>query len=66
MLRPEGVLWFGSAARLEETFIRLLGAHQAATKLQVQLGSLGRIDMTGALALRRLLQEAREAGCSWR
>jgi SulP family sulfate permease len=61
-LRPRGVLWFGSAARLEDTFLRLLGEHRGATRLLVHLDGLGRIDMTGALALRRVLQEARDAG----
>jgi sulfate permease, SulP family len=61
-LRPRGVLWFGSAARLEDTFLRLLGQHRDAKRLLVHLDGLGRIDITGALALRGLLQEARSAG----
>jgi SulP family sulfate permease len=61
-LRPRGVLWFGSAARLEDTFLQLLGQHRDADRLVVHLDGLGRIDMTGALALRGLLQEARRAG----
>lgn len=61
-LRPRGVLWFGSAARLEDTFLRLLGEHPDPRSLVVHLDGLGRIDMTGALALRGLLQEARGAG----
>jgi SulP family sulfate permease len=61
-LRPRGVLWFGSAARLEDTFLALLGERTDAARLVVHLDGLGRIDITGALALRALLQEAREAG----
>jgi SulP family sulfate permease len=61
-LRPRGVLWFGSAARLEETFLRLVSEHPQATSLVVHLDGLGRIDITGALALRSTLQEARQAG----
>jgi len=61
-LRPRGVLWFGSAARLEETFLALLGTVGDAQRLAVHLDGLGRIDITGALALRRLLEEARSAG----
>jgi SulP family sulfate permease len=56
------VLWFGSAARLEETFLRLVSEHPQATSLVVHLDGLGRIDITGALALRSTLQEARQAG----
>jgi SulP family sulfate permease len=61
-LRPRGVLWFGSAVRLEEAFLDLLAAHVDATRLHVHLDSLGRIDLAGAVALRRLLEQAREAG----
>lgn len=61
-LRPRGVLWFGSAARLESAFIRLLGAESGADRLVLHLDGLGRIDITGALALRALLDEARAAG----
>jgi SulP family sulfate permease len=61
-LRPRGVLWFGTAARLEDVFLALIARHGDANRLLVHLDGLGRIDMTGALALRRLLQEAREAG----
>lgn len=61
-LRPRGVLWFGSAARLEETFLRLVSEHPQATSLVVHLDGLGRIDITGALALRSTLKEATQAG----
>jgi SulP family sulfate permease len=61
-LRPRGVLWFGSAGRLEDTLVALLAEHADATRLVVHLDGLGRIDTTGALALRELLQEARESG----
>jgi sulfate permease, SulP family len=61
-LRPRGVLWFGSARTLEDAVLELLAAHAEAGRLVVHLDGLGRIDMTGALALRALLQDAREAG----
>lgn len=61
-IRPRGVLWFGSAARLEDVLLRLIGEHPDAERLAVHLDALGRIDTTGALALRALLQQAREAG----
>jgi sulfate permease, SulP family len=61
-LRPRGVLWFGSAARLEDTFLALIASHPDASRLEIHLDGLGRIDMTGALALRRLIQEGRESG----
>jgi sulfate permease, SulP family len=61
-LRPRGVLWFGTARRLEDAVLRALGDHAEARLLVVHLDGLGRIDLTGALALRALLQDAREAG----
>jgi SulP family sulfate permease len=63
-LRPRGVLWFGAAERLEEVFLQRVGEHREATRLVLHLNGLGRIDITGALALRRLLQQARESGLS--
>jgi sulfate permease, SulP family len=61
-LRPQGVLWFGTAARLEDTLMSLLAEHSEAAHLFVHLDALGRIDITGALSLRSILQQAREAG----
>src|SRR3712207_7645883 len=39
-----------------------IGAQPEAERLVVHLDGLGRIDITGALALRALLQDARSAG----
>jgi sulfate permease, SulP family len=61
-LRPRGVLWFGSVGRLEDQVLELMADYPDAARLAVHLDALGRIDMTGALALRALLQDAREAG----
>ncbi len=61
-LRPHGVLWFGTAQRLEEEFLDTLAQHGDVDRLVVHLDSLGRVDLTGALALRGLLARAREAG----
>lgn len=61
-LQPRGVLWFGTAARLEDQFLQLIADHPGIAGLTVHLDGLGRIDTSGALALRDLLQQAREAG----
>jgi SulP family sulfate permease len=61
-MRPRGVLWFGSAPRLEETFVERLGAHSSARRLVIHLDGVGRIDTTAALSLRTLARDAREAG----
>lgn len=61
-LSPKGVLYFASAPGLEDAFVNLLSEHREATRLVVHLDGLGRIDLTGALALRGLLRDAKEAG----
>lgn len=61
-LAPKGVLYFASAPGLEHAFGKLLNEHPGASKLVVHLNGLGRVDLTGALALRGLLKDAAEAG----
>jgi len=61
-LIPEGVLWFGTARSLEDRFLELLAEHSDARQLVVRLDRLGRIDLTGALALKTLIDDARGAG----
>jgi SulP family sulfate permease len=56
------VLWFGSAARLEDVFLELLGTHPEAERLVIHLDAAGRVDTTAALALRSLVRDARDAG----
>lgn len=61
-LRPRGVIWFGTASRLEDQFVELMAQHPESSSLTVHLDGLGRIDTSGALALRGLLRRAHEAG----
>ncbi|MGH9034816.1 MAG: SulP family inorganic anion transporter, partial [Acidimicrobiia bacterium] len=61
-LKPKGVLYFGSVASLERTFMASLHDHPGIRRLVVHLDGLGRVDVTGALALCSLLAEAEEAG----
>jgi len=61
-LRPRGVLYFASAPALEETFTRLLAEHVDARALVVHCEGLGRVDLTGALALKAVLDDAAAAG----
>lgn len=62
VLTPRGVLWFGTAQRLDATLLEALAAHPQTTHLQVDLRGLGRIDTTGALVLATVLEQARAAG----
>ena len=61
-LRPRGVLWFGTARRLEDLFIALVADNPRVQKVEIHLDALGRIDTTGALTLRTRVEEARSAG----
>ena len=60
-LRPRGVLWFGTERQLEDAFLTVLAENPDAERIAVHLDGLGRIDVTAALALRALLEEARTA-----
>jgi SulP family sulfate permease len=61
-LEPKGVLFFASAPILAQAFMDELAAHPDARRLEVDLRHLGRIDVTGAMALRDLAREAEAAG----
>lgn len=61
-IRPEGVLWFGSAPELEEEAFALLARDDGTTRIVFHLSALGRIDYTGALGLAQLRTDAHAAG----
>jgi sulfate permease, SulP family len=61
-LAPKGVLYFASAPLLEDRFGELLHNHPGARHLIVHVDGLGRVDITGAMALRSLLADAEAAG----
>ncbi|MDH5198490.1 MAG: SulP family inorganic anion transporter [Gemmatimonadota bacterium] len=61
-LELEGVLFFGSAPALEEALVAALADHPEATRLILRLDRLGRIDYTGAVALRNVADEGKRAG----
>jgi SulP family sulfate permease len=61
-IRPSGVLWFATAQDLEERLSGLLEQYPEAQKLRIALDGLGRIDLTGVMALDRLLEDARAGG----
>lgn len=61
-LWPTGVLYFGSAPGVERTVNRLIAGHPEVDSVLVHLERLGRVDLTGALMLRDVLDEARSSG----
>jgi SulP family sulfate permease len=61
-VRPEGVLWFGSAEALEQDVVALLAEHKEARMLVLHMERVGRVDLTASLSLERLIDRARGAG----
>lgn len=61
-LEPIGVLFFATAPGLEDALLSQLATHPNASQLTLDLGKLGRVDYTGALAIKTVTQEAELAG----
>lgn len=61
-LRPGGVLWYGSVPLLEEFVYRELAEHPNARKVVVHCDGLGRIDLSGALVLRKIQTDSEATG----
>lgn len=61
-LQPIGVLYFGSTPALQGALLSQVAAHPEAHTLHIDLSRLGRIDYTGALALREVAIEAERGG----
>lgn len=59
---PTGVLYFGSAPGVERAVNKLIAEHEEVRRIVVHLDRLGRVDLTGALMLRDVLDEARSGG----
>ena len=65
-LHPRGVLWYGSAPRVEKALLDRLAEAGDAEAVVIHLGGLGRIDLTGALVLEQIIEDARSAGLDTR
>ena len=61
-LELRGVLWFGSAPILEKALLHSLDNVRDVELVVVDLGGLGRIDVTGALVLRNLRRNLEAGG----
>lgn len=57
-LWPQGVLYYASAPALQDRVIDALADHPETRALVLHLSGLGRIDLSGMLAVRALLTEA--------
>jgi len=60
-VRPEGVLWFGSAEALKQNVQELL-ADETIARLVLHMERAGRVDLTASLVLEHLVDQARAAG----
>lgn len=63
-VRPLGVLYFGSAPVHEDRIVELLAEYPDVTEMVLNMDRLGRVDVTGALAIESLLERLRESGMS--
>ena len=61
-LEVTGILWFASAPRLEEALLSQLTHMGGVSEVVIHLEGLGRIDLTGVLALKRAVDEMRALG----
>jgi SulP family sulfate permease len=60
-VRPEGVLWFGSAEALKQD-VQDLMADKTIARLVLHMERAGRVDLTASLVLEQLVEQARSAG----
>jgi SulP family sulfate permease len=61
-VRPEGVLWFGSAQMLERQVLQHISESPDAYRLVLHMERIGRVDLTASLVLAKLIGDARAAG----
>jgi SulP family sulfate permease len=61
VFRPRGVLWFASSKVVEDAFAVALARYPEVRKVDIDLAGVGRLDVTTALVLRRMLADARAA-----
>ena len=61
-LAPKGVLFFASAPGLEERLLATLAEHPETRRVVLDLSGLGRVDYTGALAIKAMMEDATGAG----
>ncbi|MDH3753932.1 MAG: SulP family inorganic anion transporter [Acidimicrobiia bacterium] len=59
---PHGVLWFATVPQLERLIRSEVAEHPDLRAIVVDLGSVGRLDYTGAAALGRIVSELTNAG----
>jgi sulfate permease, SulP family len=56
-VRPQGVLYYASAPALQDRLVDVVARHPAARQLVLHLNELGRIDLSGMLTIRAVLDD---------
>ena len=61
-VRPKGVMWFATVPQLERVVREELAGHPDIATVVVDLTGVGRLDYSGAVALRRILERLTAGG----
>ena len=62
VVRPKGVMWFATVPQLERVVREELAGHPDIATVIVDLTGVGRLDYSGAVALRRILERLTAGG----
>jgi SulP family sulfate permease len=61
-VRPQGVLYFGSAPALEAKVAQTVATDEDVSRVVIHLERVGRLDVTGALVLQSFVEDLRASG----
>ncbi len=61
-VRPKGVMWFATVPQLERSVREELALERNLTAVVIDLSGVGRLDYSGAVALRRIIERVSAAG----
>ncbi len=56
-VRPQGVLYYASAPALQDRLVDIVACHPTARRIVLHLNGLGRIDLSGMLTIRAVLDD---------
>ena len=62
IVQPKGVMWFATVPQVERVVREELARHRDITTVMVDLAGVGRIDYSGAVSMRRILERIEAGG----
>lgn len=62
VIRPMGVVWFGSAPVVRQKLVAALAEYPPAKRVHFDVSGVGRLDLTGAAMLADVAEHARDTG----